>query len=370
MTVDSLAALWAGLYSRLSGAFIAVSIVVTAVAVGTGTPASTASAAGASGDVPTTMRAAAIDRTGGPEVLTLHTLPVPQVGANEVLIAVRTAGVSVWDAEIRQRLTFVSHPHYPLVLGTDGAGLVVAVGVGVRKFRVGDAVYGHCWDNPKGGFYAEYAAVPATCVAHLPHGVTLDAAGALAASGLTALQGLDFVLQIRPGDRLIIHGASGAVGTLAIQLAKLRGAKVLATASGEDGIALVRRLGADAAVDGRHGDIAAAAQSFAPEGAGAVLALAGGPELERCIDALGSTGRVAFPNGIDPVPKPRAGIRIVAYDAISGPEEAELARLNQAVEARSFEIPISSEYPLADAAEAHQRMAAGHVLGKILLRVR
>jgi NADPH:quinone reductase len=316
------------------------------------------------------MRAAAIDGTGGPEALTLHTLPVPQVGENEVLIAVRTAGVSVWDAEARQRLTFVSNPHFPLVLGTDGAGLVAAVGSGVRRFRVGDAVYGHCWDNPKGGFYAEYAAVPASCLAHLPRGVTLDAAGALAASGLTALQGIDVVLRIRPGERLIIHGASGAVGTLAVQLAKLRGARVLATASGEDGMALVRRLGADAAVDGRHGDIAAAAHSFAPHGAGAVLALAGGAELEHCIDALRPGGRVAFPHGIDPEPKPRAGIRIVAYDAISGPEDAELARLNKAVEARSFEIPVPAEYPLADAAGAHRRLAAGHVLGKIVLRVR
>jgi NADPH2:quinone reductase len=324
----------------------------------------------ASSNLPQSMRAAAIDHPGGPEVLTIHTLPLPQFGAKDVLIAVRTAGVSVWDADVRQRLMYVSKPNFPLVMGTDGAGLVAAVGSTVTTFKVGDAVYGHCWDNASGGFYAEYAAVPATCVARVPKGLSLDSAGALAASGLTALQGIDGVLRVRPGERLIIHGASGAVGTLAIQLAKLRGALVLATASGDDGIALARHLGADVAVDGHHGDIAAAAHHFAPLGADALLALAAGEGLQRCIDGLRSGGRVAFPRGIEPEPKPRPGITIVAYDAISGPEEVELARLNQAVEAGKFEIPIPAEYPLAEANKAHERLAAGHVLGKLVLRVR
>ncbi len=324
----------------------------------------------ASSDLPKTMRAAAIVHPGGPEVLAIHSLPLPRVGAKDVLIAVRTAGVSVWDADVRQRLQYISRPTFPLVMGTDGAGLVAAVGSMVTTFKVGDAVYGHCWDNSAGGFYAEYAAVPATCIASVPKGVSLDSAGALAASGLTALQGIDGVLRVRSGERLIIHGASGAVGTLAIQLAKLRGALVLATASGDDGMALTRHLGADMAVDGRHGDISAAAHRFAPLGADALLALAAGEGLQRCIDGLRPGGRVAFPRGIDSEPKPRPGITIVAYDAISGPEEVELARLNQAVEAGRFEIPIAAEYPLAEANKAHERLAAGHVLGKLVLRVR
>jgi NADPH:quinone reductase-like Zn-dependent oxidoreductase len=316
------------------------------------------------------MQAAAIDRVGGPEVLTIHTLPVPEVGAGEILIAVQTAGVAIWDADIRQRLAFASKPLFPFVMGSDGAGLVAAVGSGATRFKVGEAVYGYCWNNPKGGFYAEYVAVPANCVAHLPKGVTLDNAGVLGASGMTALQGIDGALRIRPGEKLIIHGASGAVGTLAVQFAKLRGAKVLATASGDDGVALVRRLGADVAVDGRHGDIAAAARSFAPHGVDAVLALAAGDALQLCIDALRAGGRLAFPHGIASEPKPREGIVIVPYDAIEGSQETGMARLNEAIEARRFEIPIAAEYPLADAAKAHERLAAGHVLGKLMLRVR
>ncbi len=350
---------------------MSLAVLATVAAIFTVTQAAEPAATHAGPDLPRTMRAAAIDRAGGPEVLTVHTLPLPQFGADEVLIAVHTAGVAVWDADIRQRLMeIVAKPHLPFVLGSDGAGVVAAIGSAVTAFKVGDSVYAYCWNNPKGGFYAEYAAVPANCVARLPKGVTLDNAGVLGASGLTALQGVDGALRIQPGEKLIIHGASGAVGTLAIQLAKLRGAKVLAIASGDDGIALVRRLGADAAVDGRRGDIAAAARSFAPQGVDAVLALAAGDALERCMDALRPGGRVAFPHGIDSEPKPRKGITIIAYDAIEGDEAVELSRLNEAVEARRFEIPVAAEYPLADAAKAHERLAAGHVLGKIVLRVR
>ena len=193
--------------------------------------------------VPKTMRAVAIDQPGGPEVLKLRTLPVPTVDANEVLIALHSASVATWDIQIRRSLAFIQQPKFPYVLGSDGAGTVAAVGRGVTRFKVGDAVYGYCWDNPKGGFYAEYVAASSDCISKLPKGVPLEDAGALGASGLTALSGVDRVLHIQRGETVIIHGGSGAVGTLALQLAKLRGARVLATASGDEGIALVRRLG-------------------------------------------------------------------------------------------------------------------------------
>jgi len=321
-----------------------------------------------SGAVPATMRAAAIDRKGGPEVLTLHQLPVPKPGPDEVLIALDTVGVGPWDIDVREKLAYWKDQQFPVVLGVDGAGTVAAVGPEVRGFKVGDAVYAYAWNNPKGGFYAEYVALPAKAVAHVPAGVGLKDAGAMPVSALTALQGIDDALHIRPGETLIIHGASGAVGSLALQFARLRGAKVLATASGEDGMSFVARLGASAAVDGRHGDIGAAAREFAPGGVDAVLALAGGDALETCIDALKSGGRVAFPEGVRPQPQPRAGVPIVSYNALTGPEEYE--RLNKAIEAAKLEVPIAAEFPLSEAAKAQERMAAGHVLGKIVLRVR
>jgi NADPH:quinone reductase len=315
-----------------------------------------------------TMQAAAIDRAGGPEVLILHTLPVPRPAADEVLIAVHTAGVGVWDAGIREHPTEISHSRFPLVLGTDGAGLVAAVGAQVRGFKVGEQVYSYSWDNPQGGFYAEYVAVPAKLVGHVPPGLSLREAGAIGTTALTALQGIDDALHLKSGETLIIHGAAGGVGSLALQFAKLRGARVLATASGEDGLSFVTHLGADAAVDGRHGDIAAAARTFAPQGIDAVLALAGGDALERCLDALRPRGRVAFPSGVHPEPKDRGTISIVRYDAIAGP--AQYQRLNQAIAAAKLQVPIAAEFTLADAGKAQQRMQSGHVLGKIVLRVR
>ncbi len=322
----------------------------------------------AAAPLPATMRAAAIDRKGGPEVLTLHQLPVPKIAADEVLIALDSAGVGPWDIDVRERLDYWKSRGFPVVLGVDGAGRIAAVGAAVHDFKVGEAVYAYAWNNPKGGFYAEYVALPAKAVGHLPAGIALKDAGAMPVSALTALQGIDDALHIKAGETLIIHGASGAVGSLALQFARLRGAKVLATASGEDGVSFVKRLGATAALDGRHGDIAAAAREFAPGGVDAVLALAGGDALETCIDALRAGGRAAFPSGVRPEPKARAGVPIASYDALTGP--AEYQRLNAAIVAAKLEVPIAAEFPLADAAQAQQRVAAGHVLGKVVLRIR
>lgn len=142
---------------------------------------------------------------------------------------------------------------------------------------------------------------------------------------------------------------------------------MLATVSSEDGATLARSLGADAVVDGRQGNIAAAAQAFAPHGIDAVLALAGGDALERCIDTLRPGGVVAYPSGVEPVPKSRSGLRVLPYDAVAGPREFE--RLNTAITAAKLRVPIAAEYPLAEAAKAHERLAAGHVLGKVVLRI-
>lgn len=315
--------------------------------------------------LPTTMRAAAIDRFGGPEVLTIHTLPVPTVTAREVLIALDTAGVGVWDAEARAGPAD-GHTKFPLVLGSDGAGTVVAVGSGVQRLKVGDRVYAYSYGNPKGGFYAQYVAVAASHVAPLPHGVDLEHAGAVGTTGLTALQGVDDALRLKSGDTVIVHGAAGGVGSLALQFAKLRGARVLATATRDDGLAFVSRLGADATVDGQHGDIIAAARQFAPDGVDALLAFAGGAALQKCLDAVRSGGRAAYPNGVEPAPARRHGINIIPYDAVANVRHFE--SLNRALGAGSVRIEIAAAFPLAEAAAAHRRLAQGHVPGKIVLR--
>jgi NADPH:quinone reductase-like Zn-dependent oxidoreductase len=194
----------------------------------------------------------------------------------------------------------------------------------------------------------------------------LREAGATPTTGLTAIQGIDDALKLKREETVIIHGGSGGVGTLAIQFAKLREARVLATASGADGVELVRSLGADAAVDGRHDDIEAAARSFAPKGVDAVLGLVGGEALDRCVAMIRSGGRLAYPNGVDPEPKKRPGIRVIAYDAVANVREFE--HLGMAIEAAKLRVPIAATFSLGDAARAHERLAQGHVLGKIVLR--
>lgn len=320
--------------------------------------------------IPPTMLAAVIDRFGKAKELKIRDLPVPEVGPGEVLIAVHTAGVGSWDADIRGGWwPGPGKPKIPLVLGTDGSGTVVAVGSRVRRFKVGDKVYAYSWMNPKGGFYAEYVAVDAKNAARMPSTLTLRKAGAIAVTGLTGLQGLEGAMKIKKGERLIIHGASGGVGTVALQFARWLGARVLGTASGKDGVTLVRRLGADAAVDGRQGDIGDAARQFVPDGADAVLALSSGAALTQCLDALKPRGgRVAYPNGVEPAPPKRKGVKVTTYDAVAGVREFQ--RLTRAVDRSNLRVVIADTFALNDASAAHERIEAGHVLGKVVLRVR
>jgi NADPH:quinone reductase-like Zn-dependent oxidoreductase len=320
------------------------------------------------GAIPQTMRAAAVERFGGPQALCIHELAVPRPGANEVLIALDTAGVGGWDASFRDGSSKSETKRMPLVLGTDGAGTVVAAGARMRRLKPGDQVYAYSYDNPKGGFYAEYVAVAATKVAPVPAGLDLVHAGAIPTIALTALQGVDDALEVKRGETLIVHGASGNVGMLALQFAKRRGAYVIATASGADGAAFVRRLGADVVIDGKRQDIGSATRAPAPHGIDAVLAFVGGKALTRALDLLRKGGRVAHPNGIEPAPKKRRGLKFTAYDGEPGVREFE--RLAVAIEQAKLQIPIAESFELSEAARAHARLGKGHVLGKIVLRIR
>jgi NADPH:quinone reductase-like Zn-dependent oxidoreductase len=313
------------------------------------------------------MRAAAIDHVGPASALKIHELPLPKLGAGEVMIAVDTAGVGSWEPDQRSGAWGVENAHFPLVLGSDGSGTVVARGARVRRFRIGDKVYAYNFGGRKGGFDAEFVAVADKNVARVPRRFDLLHAGASPAVALTALQGIDDALEVKRNECVVVVGASGNVGTFAIQFAKGRGARVLAVASGRDGTALARRLGADVAVDGKHGAVAKALAEFAPDGVDAILGLVGGKVLTTCIDALRSGGRVAYPNGIDPQPRKRRGIKIVSYDAHMGLEQ--FARLNRAMERSRVKVPIAKEFPLEKAAQAHRLVEKGHLLGRVVLRV-
>jgi NADPH:quinone reductase len=315
------------------------------------------------GAVPALMRAAAIDAFGGPERLTVHHVTVPPLDAHEVMVRVDTASVGVWDAKARRGRWADGRERFPMVLGADGAGTIAALGDAVHGLRLGDAVYGYAYGDRKGGFYAEYAVLSAEHVAPMPTSLDFREAGAIPVTGLTALAGIDDALGVRAGQTVLVHGASGGVGTIAVQLAKRRGARVIATANSGDGRELLRRLGADEAVDTQHDDVLAAARRIAPGGVDAVLALAGGPALERCIAALREGGALAHPNGVE-VP---AGVAARAFDGVPTPQT--FARLTATIDAAPVDVPIAATYSLDDAAEAHRRLERGHVLGKIVLVV-
>jgi NADPH2:quinone reductase len=314
------------------------------------------------------MRAVAIDRFGPPSVLKLHTLPVPTPGPNEVLIALHAAGVGPWDADIRGGWWPAGRPKFPLVLGSDGAGIVAAKGARARRFNVGEKVWACEFINPKGGFYAEYVAVNAEHVGRVPRRLDLLRAGGAAVTGLTALQGIDDHLGVRKGETVLIFGASGAVGTLAVQFAKRRGARVLGTASGRAAATVVRQLGTKGVADPRSKTFVQQLRSLAPDGIDAILALAGGRALEQAIDLVRPGGRVAYPHGVEPEPKRRPKLRLTAYDGQAGRREFE--QLNRAVDESRLRIPITVVYPLPQAAKAHERIKKGHVVGKIVLRIR
>src|ERR1700722_8182133 len=287
--------------------------------------------------IPTQMRAIAIDSFGGVEKLRMQTLPVPKVEAGEVLIRVSYAGVAVWDPIEREGIFAKMMnlvPRFPLVLGSEGAGEVVAVGDGVTSPGVGDQVYAVGFLNPKGGFYAEFTAVKADLTQPIPPSMSAEQAGTYVVDAGTALRGLDDVLHLKSGESILIFGAGGGLGHLAVQLAKRLGAKVLAIASGPDRVELSKRVGADMAIDGRSDEFVAAARQFAAAGFAsggidAALLAAGGPAADKALTVLKPTGRVAYPNVVQPIPKPPAGVTATAFDC--DPQAELFARLHRLV---------------------------------------
>jgi NADPH:quinone reductase-like Zn-dependent oxidoreductase len=315
------------------------------------------------GSIPQQMKAAVLDKYGGPEVLHVATLPVPTPAADEILIRLESAGVGVWDADIRAGEYEIGERKFPKVIGNDGAGEIVAVGARAKRFAPGDRVYAY---SMEGGFYAGYATVDQESASKVPIGLSIDRAGALGADGITALRGLEDVLELEKGESLLIFGASGGIGHLAVQLAKREGARVFGVASGEDGVELVRRLGADAAVDGKHGAVAEALRSFAPDGLDAALVLAGGKGLDAALAQMKKGGRVAYPNGVEPEPKAPKGIKVQSYDGEPGSGAFE--RLDALIAQAPFHLEVRF-YELEDAAQAHRDLAKHH-LGKLALRMR
>ena len=323
---------------------------------------------GSGARVPDRMKAAAIDRFGGPGEIKLRTLPVPQPGDGEVLIALHAAGVGEWDAAIRQGAWRPpGRTKFPLIPGIDGAGIVVAKGAHVRRFRIGDRVYAYQFGK-RSGFYAEYAVADADNVAPVPPQLDFLQAGAAAANGLTALQGIDDALHLRRGQTILIFGATGSVGTLALQLAKRKQARVIATATGPD-------------APGSQGEPAPIppwsmrgrtrwSSSSRPSLPKASTSLSCSPAAtEWKYASSSSAAAVASPIPTGSSRRPAAAGRSAWCPMTASLGRANSARLGRAVAEAKLRVPIAAVWPLAKAREAHKRLERGHILGRMVLRM-
>ncbi|MCM0648062.1 NADP-dependent oxidoreductase [Clostridium swellfunianum] len=315
------------------------------------------------------MKAVVLDRFGGPSELVMRNIPVSDVEPEDVLIRVEYAGVGQWDIFEREggyAEMLGMKPNFPYVVGSEGAGTVVRTGGNVTGFNIGDKVYASGFLNPKGGFYSEYVVVESKYVSHIPECITIKEASAILGVGITALRGLEDILKLKQGEAIIIVGASGGVGHLAVQIAKNKGARVFAVASGDDGVDMVRSLGIDTVVDGYKDDILLAAKSFAPAGFDAALITTGGEIAEIASKCVRTRGNIAYPNGIYPVPKAHSEVSIVEYNG--EPDSDIINRLNDFVKQGILKCHIDQVFLLKDAYEAHIALSK-HYLGKLCLRI-
>jgi len=309
-----------------------------------------------------TMKAIVIHEYGGPEVLKYEDVPRPEPKADQILVRVIAAGVNPVDGMIRSGM-FAKDGNgaFPMVLGGDIAGVVERVGNKITKFKAGDPVFAYV-SLDSGGGYAQYAVVPEGDAAPKPKSLTYVEAGAVPIVALTAWQALIDTAKLNAGQTVLIHGGSGGVGSFAIQIAKARGAKVIATAStaNQD---LLKQLGTDVAVDytkQKFEDIA--------KDVDVVLDSVGKDTLTRSYGVLKKGGiivsLVARPNQSD---LEKHGIRGVALSV--EPNSGELAQIGKLIDEKKIRVIVSQTFPLSEAKKAQEQVASGHTRGKIVLKL-
>ncbi|HEX3812602.1 MAG TPA: NADP-dependent oxidoreductase [Mycobacteriales bacterium] len=299
------------------------------------------------------MKAVRFSQFGGPEVLQVVDLPDPQPDPGQVRIAVRAAGVNPSDWKKRSGLM---DSELPQTLGYEAAGVVDELGAGVADVAVGDRVFGFCTD---GAAQAELAVL--SHYAPIPPSLDFRDAAALPAAVETATRALD-QLGVGAGVSLLINGASGSVGSAAVQLAVARGARVIGTASPANHEYL-RSLGAEPVA---YGDgLVERVRALAPDGVDAALDVAGSGVLPELIELAGAPNQVV--TIADFAGAREHGVRFSSGDA--GRALHALADIGELVESGRFSLPVAQTFPLADIAEAHRVGADGQVRGKLVLVV-
>ncbi|MFY1693172.1 NAD(P)-dependent alcohol dehydrogenase [Plantactinospora sp. WMMB782] len=327
------------------------------------------------------MKAIVQDRYGPPETLRLDDVDVPVPAADEVLVRVEAAALNAYDWHIVRgdprmaRLAWGRPAPRARIRGRDFAGQVTAVGADVRRLRPGDAVFGDLGDA--NGAFAEYVCVPEALVAAKPANLTAQQAAALPLAGVTALMGLRDVGRLQPGHRVLVNGASGGVGTLAVQLAKVLGATVTGVCSTRN-VDLVRSLGADRVVDYTRDDFT---QIAGPHDL--VLDLVGNRSLTALRRSLTPTGTLVLSGGgvfsggnlLGPVRLLTSGRllapfvrhRIVVLDAAPGRQH--LDTLREHAEAGRLTPVIDRTYPLHQVPDAIRYLETEHARAKVVITV-
>ncbi len=307
-----------------------------------------------------TMKAVRFQNYGGPEVLTFDTVPCPVPKEDEVLIRNYAAGVNPVDIAIRSGQLKDKFPFsMPLVLGYEAAGVIVEVGSAVKDFAIGDSVFTLLEMNHPGA-YAPYVTNKASLVARKPHTLDHNDSAIIPLAGLTAWQALFDTAQLLPGQRVLIHGASGGVGCAAVQLAKWKGAYVLATTSTEN-MDRVRSLGADEVIDYQTQRFEEIAKDV-----DLVLDTAGGETQQRSWQTLRQGGHlVSIAGSVNP---PADGVRGTAV-SVQAKGREQLEKLAALIDEGHLQIPIEKTFELPDAAKAHEAIQQGHRRGKFVLNI-
>ena len=307
------------------------------------------------------MKAALIAKNGGPEVLIYGDAPDPVAGPGEVVIDIHAASVNAADWKVRVDGDGRDLP-FPYILGRDFSGLVSALGAGVTDFAIGDAVFGVC-DVGQEGAYAEKIAMKAAIIAHKPDELSHIDAVSLALTGLTATVSIEDTLKLQSGETILIQGGAGGVAGFAIQLAKHLGAHVITTASASNHD-YMRELGADQIVDYNAQDFTEVVSDC-----DAVFETVGGDVSVQSYAVLKPGGRAAFiaSGGTAPTP-PRDDVQ--GLRPAVGRDREHLERVAELVSIGAVVIPPITEYPLSEAAAAHQVSEARHLRGKLIFKIR
>jgi len=299
------------------------------------------------------MKAVRFSRFGGPDVLEIVDLPDPHPGRGQVRIAVRAAGVNASDWKKRRGLM---DGELPQTMGYEAAGVVDEVGEGVADVAAGDRVFGF---SAGGAAQAELAVL--SCYAPIPPSLGFPGAAALPAAIETATRALD-QLGVGSGSTLLVNGASGSVGSAAVQLAVVRGARVIGTASLANHEYL-RSLGAEPVAYGEG--LAGRVRALAPDGVDVALDVAGSGVLPELIELAGGPGRVVTIADFGGARE--HGVRFSSGD--TGRAVHALAGIGELIESGRFSLPVAQTFPLAEIAEAHRVSEDGHVRGKLVLLV-